>query len=40
MFIQEYCEDYTKALETKGRFQLTIWPDHCIVSVTLNGTIC
>lgn len=21
---------YTKRLEEKGRFQLTIWPDHCM----------
>ena len=23
--------DYTRNLEDKGRFTLTIWPDHCIV---------
>ena len=28
---QKYAEEYTLALEKKGRFQLTIWPDHCIV---------
>ena len=26
----EYCQSYTKQLEAKGRFQLVIWPNHCI----------
>lgn len=26
-----HCLKYTKELEAKGRFQLTIWPEHCIV---------
>jgi len=29
--VQKYCEDYTRALEEKGRFKLTIWPNHCIM---------
>jgi hypothetical protein len=35
---QKYAEDYTKALEDKGRFSLTIWPDHCIVSMLVVGS--
>jgi len=27
----KYCIEYTRALEKKGRFQLCIWPEHCIV---------
>eukprot|EP01036_Dinobryon_divergens_P030472 gene30472-39718_t len=26
-----HARDYTRALDDKGRFTLTIWPDHCIV---------
>lgn len=29
--LQAHCESYTNDLEQKGRFQLTIWPDHCLV---------
>lgn len=28
---KDYCLQYAKALEEKGHFQLTIWPDHCIM---------
>jgi nicotinamidase/pyrazinamidase len=31
MNLYEYCQSYTKQLEAKGRFQLVIWPDHCIL---------
>jgi len=31
MNLYEYCQTYTKQLEVKGRFQLVIWPDHCIM---------
>eukprot|EP00581_Thalassiosira_minuscula_P005174 CAMPEP_0183735992 /NCGR_PEP_ID=MMETSP0737-20130205/48169_1 /TAXON_ID=385413 /ORGANISM="Thalassiosira miniscula, Strain CCMP1093" /LENGTH=290 /DNA_ID=CAMNT_0025969883 /DNA_START=52 /DNA_END=921 /DNA_ORIENTATION=- len=27
----EYCIEYTKRLEAKGRFQLCIWPEHCLI---------
>jgi len=27
----EYCKQYTKDLEGKGKFQLTIWPEHCLL---------
>eukprot|EP01034_Spumella_vulgaris_P034252 gene34252-42237_t len=26
-----HCLQYTKALEDKGRFTLTIWPPHCLI---------
>jgi hypothetical protein len=29
---QDYCINYTQMLEDKGRFKLTIWPNHCLVS--------
>lgn len=28
--LREHCLRYTKQLEDKGRFLLTIWPDHCL----------
>ena len=27
----DYCKQYTKDLEGKGKFQLTIWPEHCLM---------
>ena len=27
----EYCKQYTKELEGKGKFVLTIWPEHCLL---------
>jgi len=27
----QYCIEYTSALEKKGRFQLCIWPEHCLI---------
>lgn len=27
----EYAKEYTKRLESKGRFQLCIWPEHCLI---------
>ncbi len=29
--LQAHCEAYTRTLEEKGRFVLTIWPEHCII---------
>ncbi|RHY32842.1 hypothetical protein DYB25_013942 [Aphanomyces astaci] len=29
--LQAYAYEYTKALEEGGRFQLCIWPEHCII---------
>ena len=29
--LREYVADYTKKLEAKGHYKLTIWPEHCIV---------
>ena len=27
----DYCKQYTKDLEGKGKFMLTIWPEHCLM---------
>lgn len=29
--LKDYCLQYTRALEDKGRFALCIWPEHCLV---------
>ena len=29
--VKKWCIYYTKALERKGKFKLTIWPEHCII---------
>lgn len=29
--LQTYCLAYTRKLEAKKVFQLTIWPDHCLI---------
>lgn len=29
--IVQYCIEYTRRLEEKGRFQLCIWPEHCLI---------
>lgn len=29
--VDKYCEEYTAKLEDGGRFQLCIWPEHCLI---------
>lgn len=29
--LRQYCIDYAERLEAKGRFQLCIWPEHCLI---------
>ena len=29
--IVQYCIEYTRRLESRGRFQLCIWPEHCLI---------
>eukprot|EP00978_Attheya_sp_CCMP212_P032175 scaffold124175_cov49-Attheya_sp.AAC.4 len=29
--LTKYCIEYTRRLEAKGRFQLCIWPEHCLI---------
>lgn len=32
--LEKYVVEYTKKLEDKGKFTLTIWPDHCLVRLS------
>ncbi len=41
-WLKQYVEHYTKALEATGKYQLTIWPFHCILGShghALNGLV-
>jgi len=29
--LYDHCVEYSRALEEKGRFKLTIWPQHCLI---------
>jgi nicotinamidase/pyrazinamidase len=31
MNLVQYCIEYTRLLEEKGRFKLCIWPEHCLI---------
>jgi nicotinamidase/pyrazinamidase len=35
----EYAKEYTKRLEAKGRFQLCIWPEHCLIGTDGHSMI-
>ena len=35
----QYCIEYTKALEEKGKFKLIIWPEHCIIGSKGNQIV-
>ena len=30
--LKEHCLNYTKSLESQGKFVLCIWPEHCLVN--------
>ncbi len=41
--MRQWCIEYTKRLEAKGKFQLMIWPEHCLVGTdgqTVVSSIC
>jgi nicotinamidase-related amidase len=29
--LKEHCKYYTRELEKKGNYTLTIWPEHCLI---------
>lgn len=37
--VVRYCIEYTHRLEAKGRFQLCIWPEHCLIGSTGHGVV-
>ena len=37
--IVEYCVEYTRRLESKGRFQLCIWPEHCLIGTEGHNVV-
>ena len=37
--LYKYSIEYTKRLEKNGRFQLTVWPEHCLVGKPGHGVV-
>jgi nicotinamidase/pyrazinamidase len=37
--IKQWCIEYTRRLEANGKFQLMIWPEHCIVGTEGNTLV-
>lgn len=37
--IVQYCIEYTRRLEAKGRFQLCIWPEHCLIGTEGHNVV-
>ena len=37
--VKKYCIEYTRRLEAKERFQLCIWPEHCLVGSTGHAIV-
>lgn len=37
--LTKYCIEYTRRLEAKGRFQLCIWPEHCLIGSTGHNIV-
>jgi len=37
--MKQWCIEYTKRLEAKGKFQLMIWPEHCLVGTEGNTVV-
>lgn len=37
--VQKYALEYAKRLEERGRFQLCIWPEHCLIGSSGHGLV-
>lgn len=37
--LRQYCIEYATQLESKGRFQLCIWPEHCLIGSNGHGMV-
>lgn len=37
ILLEKYCIEYTRRLEAAGRFQLCIWPEHCLIGSPGHG---
>mmetsp|Transcript_24047 Transcript_24047/g.33784 ORF Transcript_24047/g.33784 Transcript_24047/m.33784 type:complete len:296 (-) Transcript_24047:3322-4209(-) len=37
--ILQFCIEYTSRLESKGRFQLCIWPKHCLIGTSGHNVV-
>lgn len=37
--VKSHCVEYARRLESRGRFQLTIWPEHCLIGSSGHGVV-
>lgn len=37
--VRKYCIEYARRLEANGKFQLCIWPEHCIIGSIGHGIV-
>lgn len=37
--LTKYCIEYSRRLEAKGRFQICIWPEHCLIGSTGHAVV-
>lgn len=37
--LMKYCLEYARRLEAKGRFQICIWPEHCLIGSDGHGVV-
>lgn len=37
--LEKYCIEYAERLEKKGRFQICIWPEHCLIGSTGHAMV-
>jgi nicotinamidase/pyrazinamidase len=37
--ISKYCIEYARRLEERGRFQICVWPEHCLIGSSGHGIV-
>jgi nicotinamidase/pyrazinamidase len=37
--LTKYCVEYSRRLEAKGRFQICVWPEHCLIGSTGHAVV-
>jgi nicotinamidase/pyrazinamidase len=37
--LTKYCIEYSRRLEAKGRFQICVWPEHCLIGSTGHAVV-
>lgn len=39
VYLQEHCLNYTRELESKEKYKLCIWPEHCLVGTPGHAVV-